>query len=292
MSRRIPIVLLLLSLSCFGQNIVVYGGYATSGAPVLGQPAPVYAPAMVPSNVALPGSGPPMGAPINNLNDSRTSGVVQVYTPPTVIQTPAPVPMAAAPALPSVETTAGEPVTVAPATGVPGAQLGFNPGLGKFEGAIAAQAQPAPQRSLADVAKEYRSRPRTAPRTITNENIDKLKGVQGTPAPQPPQSEIQHEMAKAAALPPITSGNAAPEAQPESPQSPVLSAQVDQQKRIASADTRTAPEAQPQTVAQSVEQEQQSTAASQLPATNSQLPLLAVLGLLVSGAGVTYMFRR
>jgi len=286
MSRIIPGFLLLFSLSCFGQNVVVYGGYATSGSPVMAQPAPLYAPAVVPANVALPGSGPPVGAPLNNLNDSRTSGVVQVYTPPTVIETPITSGMAvAAPAAPSE--TAG-----ATATGVPGAQLGFNPGLGKFEGAIAMQAQAAPQRSLADVARDFRSRPHGATRVITNENVGKIKGVQGTPAPQPPQSDIQHEMAKAATLPPVTTANAAAEPKTQTPQSPALSAQADQQKRTPSVGSTAAPEPQPPSVAQSVEQEQQSTAASQLPATHSQLPLLAVLGLLVSGAGVTYMFRR
>src|SRR5262249_39340804 len=173
---------------------------------------------------------------------------------------------------------------------VPPAQLGFNPGLGKFEGAAVAQAQAAPQRSLADVAREYRSRQHPTPRTITNENIDKIKGVQGTPAPPPPQSDIQHEMAKAAALPTVTMAKGGGEEKTETPQSPALSAQVDQQKRTPSVASAATPEPQPPTVAQSVEQE--TKAASQLPATHSQLPLLAVLGLLVSGAGVTYMFRR
>src|SRR5438045_2342875 len=105
--KKVFFVLLSLSFGCFAQNAA--SNSATTTAPQTAtQSAAPAPPLVVPSNVALPGSGPPMGAPITNgnTNDSRTGGTVQVYNPATVLEHP-------------ITTASGETANTTPAPTAP-----------------------------------------------------------------------------------------------------------------------------------------------------------------------------
>src|SRR5690242_19436393 len=85
MKKLLFILFLSVSLSCFAQ-VVVSNGTASIGSQTDMQTVAPGPPQIVTSDVALPGSGPPVGAPLmnSNTNDARTGGVVQAYNPATV----------------------------------------------------------------------------------------------------------------------------------------------------------------------------------------------------------------
>src|SRR5881394_3962627 len=135
--KKVFFVLLSLSLGCFAQNAA--SNSATTTAPQTAtQSAAPAPPLVVPSNVALPGSGPPMGAPITNgnTNDSRTGGTVQVYNPATVLEHP-------------VATASEETANTTPAAP---SEVPFNAGLQSFSGS--APASQASASSLGDIARQ------------------------------------------------------------------------------------------------------------------------------------------
>ena len=159
MKKLFFILFLSISLSCFAQ-IVVSNGTATMGPQTDMQSVAPGPPQIVPSNVALPGSGPPVGAPLtnSNTNDARTGGVVQAYNPATVYGS-------AAPSNSSGSITGSESL---PAEGVAGG-IPFNMGLQSFAGSAATGQASAP--TLGDIARQYRNENHLSARIFTNDSI-------------------------------------------------------------------------------------------------------------------------
>jgi hypothetical protein len=81
MGRTLGILLFAVSLTANAQ-VVIYGGYAT--------PMPITTPILAPPNAALPGSGNPVGAPVDiNANNARFNGTGQVFIPDAQVATSA-----------------------------------------------------------------------------------------------------------------------------------------------------------------------------------------------------------
>ena len=72
---------LAVSAACFGQ-ISTTGGYATTSS----APMTPIAPIISTPDIALPGSGPAVGAPLSNTNDPRTSTGPSIYDPNYAIE--------------------------------------------------------------------------------------------------------------------------------------------------------------------------------------------------------------
>src|SRR5438094_7844327 len=127
MKKLFLVLFLSVSLACLSQ-VTVSGGYATTTPQTAVQPGVPGPPQIVPSDVTLPGSGPPVGAPLTNTNtnDSRTGGIVQAYNPAAVIEHPV------------AESTAEASGSEASAP-----QLPFNTGLQSFAGAATTAQGPA-----------------------------------------------------------------------------------------------------------------------------------------------------
>src|SRR5437868_8588716 len=109
MKRLFFILFLSASLSCFAQT-TTSNGVAAIGPQTTTETAVPGPPQVVPSDVTLPGSGPPVGAPLtnSNTNDSRTGGIVQAYNPAAVVEHP--VATSAPESLPAAGLAAGIPV--------------------------------------------------------------------------------------------------------------------------------------------------------------------------------------
>lgn len=281
MKKLFFILFLSISLSCFAQ-IVVSNGTATMGPQTDMQSVAPGPPQIVPSNVALPGSGPPVGAPLtnSNTNDARTGGVVQAYNPATVYGS-------AAPSNSSGSITGSESL---PAEGVAGG-IPFNMGLQSFAGSAATGQASAP--SLGDLARQYRKENHLSARIFTNDSIAQMGP--GQPVPQGKETaqagprNVQQEMAKAAAIPPMSTGgmqanNASPSSQSNT---------IDQTKRTPSTEANQTAAANPTPAdnGQQAENEESGNRSS-LPASGSELPLLALLGIAIGGGGALYRFRR
>ena len=263
MKKLILVLFLSVSLVCLSQTTAPTGSATTpQTATQMAVPGP---PQVVPSDVTLPGSGPPVGAALSNINDSRNGGIVQAYNPVAVVEHPV------------VENTAESGAGL---TSGEGAQIPFNTGLQNFAGS-ATVSQPSGF-SLGDIARQYRNQAHPAPRTFTNDSISQLRGGQSLPQgremSQAPQRDAQREMAMAAAIPPMSAAGL--------PQSDTAqSSQIDQKKRTSST-------AQNAGTADAAPAGQNANNRDNLPASGSELPLLALLGIVIAGGGVLYRFRR
>jgi hypothetical protein len=81
MGRTLGMLLFAVSLTANAQ-VVIYGGYATQ--------MPTGTPLLAPPNAALPGSGNPVGAPVDiNANNARFNGTGQVFIPDAQVATSA-----------------------------------------------------------------------------------------------------------------------------------------------------------------------------------------------------------
>jgi LPXTG-motif cell wall-anchored protein len=271
MKKLFLVLFLSVSLACLSQ-VTVSGGYATTSSQTATQTGVPGPPQIVPSNVALPGSGPPVGAPLTNVNtnDARTGGMVQAYNPAAVVEQPA--------------TGSSEPTN----TNInSGPQTLFNTGLQSFAGS-ATTAQ-GPSSSLGDIARQYRNQAHLSTRSFNNDSIAQLSGGQSLPQGREmaQQRNPEQEMAMAAAIPPMSAGSAQNDASGNAAQS----GQVDQRKRTSSAaadQTAGTTSADTTQTAQNPENSDRNN----LPASGSELPLLALLGIAVAGGGALYRFRR
>lgn len=282
MKKLLLVPFLLASLSCFAQ-VVISNGTATVGSQTDMQTVAPGPPQIVPSNVALPGSGPPVGAPLtnSNTNDARTGGVVQAYNPAAVYERPA-------------SSSSSESITGSeslPAAGV-AAGIPFNMGLQSFSGSASSGQTSAPP--LGDIARQYRKENHLSARMFTNDSISQMSP--GQPLPQGKETaqegprDIQQEMAKAAAIPPMSAGsvqasNANSSAQPN---------MIDQTKRTPSSEANQTAAANPAPAENEQQaQNEESGNSRNLPASGSELPLLALLGIAIAGGGGLYrLFHR
>jgi hypothetical protein len=277
MKKLFLVLFLSVSLACLSQ-VTVSGGYATTTPQTAVQPGVPGPPQIVPSDVALPGSGPPVGAPLtnSNTNDARTGGMVHAYNPVAVVEQPV------------VENT-----TETGGSLNSGAQLPFNTGLQSFGGSGAASQ--ASGLSLGDIARQYRNQAHQPARTFTNDSITQLTGGQALPQgremAQGQPRDAQREMAIAAAIPPMsTSGVSQNDA---AANSSAHSNQVDQQKRTTSSEAANQTAAANSSAgAADAGENADNGDRNNLPASGSELPLLALLGIAIAGGGALYRFNR
>ncbi|HWC18738.1 MAG TPA: LPXTG cell wall anchor domain-containing protein [Terriglobales bacterium] len=293
MLKNMSLSLLLMgSLICFGQ-VVITGGTATTGA---GYPSAASAPLISTPDIALPGSGPAVGAPLSSAtaNDSRTSTGPSVHNPNGV---PFAVPEASTSNAMIVPGTA--PVALASAPSEATAEP-FENGIQHFESGSATIGNPT--LSLGQIARALRSQHRQAARMYTNDNITQMNARGVT---------IGNLGNGSTALASASRPSTAPAAAPMQP-APIgtLVAEnrapaLPQSDREAPLNTRSATPTSPTAGQQrhrAADQGEQAAPAtsvktapaesSPLPQTGSPLPLLLVIGGIGLGAGVLYWVRR
>lgn len=311
MFRKFSLALLLSASFGFAQVATVGGTATTAGPAVTTVPvSAANAPLISTPDVALPGSGPAMGAPISSAaaNDSRSSSGPSVYNPNGMA---VPEPAANLPAIagtPATATSTTAPTAATPAT----TTEPFENGIQHFESGLPNPSNPTP--SLAQIARAYRAQHRQAAKSFNNDSIAQLnaRGVR-TGNLGPETSTVAASSQPAQPAQPVTEGalmaqNQAP-AMPQSDQyqpapsttSPAASSSTAwQQRRKASEQTPTSsqnpnPTQEPSSSAPSP------TAANlgntnkkgtALPQTSSPLPLLLLLGGLGVVGGVVYWLRR
>jgi hypothetical protein len=292
MIRKLSLcTLLTLSLSCFGQ-VVANGGYAANVAP-----SAAIAPITSTPEIALPGSGPAVGAPLGNTNtnDSRFS------TGPSVVSRNE-LPGEAAPA----ETTApaasnGTPAAIeqVPQTNAAAAAVTepFNVGIQHF--VSGAPGAPNNGLSLAEIVKQTRGQAHPAARVFTNDSIQQLnaRGVRtGNLAPPSANMDASNASAPAVNAQPAGTLLAQNEAgpMPQSDQSaPPPSRTADQRRQTPS--TQVPANSAPTTSGaadQNAAPAQPNSNAQALPQTASSLPLLLLVGFIGLAAGTIYLLRR
>src|SRR5438270_9551243 len=170
-------LVLTASLACVGQ-VTTMGGYATSA------PVPVNAvdaPLVATPDIALPGSGPAVGAPLTNANDPRSATGPSIYNPNYVFP------------VESAQSASFSPSTPA------STNQNFELGIQSFVSGAPAAATPT--QSLAEIARLIKARLPKASKAFDNESIAKLnaEGVRtGNLGPESSTS-ASTELAKAPA---------------------------------------------------------------------------------------------
>ena len=272
MFRKVSLSLVLItSLACFGQ-ITTMGGYATtSSAPM----API-APIISTPDIALPGSGPAVGAPISNANDPRTSTGPSIHDPNYV-----------------------SPVS----ENSEGASFGTNNSANnseRFEVGIqhfasGAPAPATPTKSLAEIARLIKAQTRKASKSFDNETIAKLNAA-GVRTGNLGPTEVAQAPAEENTL-------VAENRMPALPQSDQPAARVNPRENSATAaQQRQRVEAPSETSTAAVQPEpaqaqasvpaRQPESTAKLPQTSSYLPLILFLGALGIAGGALYFLRR
>jgi len=288
-------VQLIASLGCFGQ-VVIMGGTATTG-----YPSAANAPLISTPDIALPGSGPAVGAPLSSAaaNDSRTSPGPVVYNP-----------NATAYVVPGANESPATPVASA-GSAVPavlnGTSEAFENGILHFQSGVANLSVSTV--SLGQIARSLRSQHRQAARTYTNDSITQMNargvtignlGNQGTALASAAPSNAAAPGSVQSPVGTLVAENRAPvlpqsdrEAQPSSPSPAQTSSTAGQQRhRTADQSEPVAAAASPSPSASASTANAAPTDSSKLPQTGSPLPLLLVFGGIGLAAGVLYWVRR
>ena len=272
------------------------GGTATTG-----YPSAAHAPLISTPDIALPGSGPAVGAPLSSAaaNDSRTSPGPVVYNPnatayvvPAANESPATPVAAAGSAVPAVPNGTSE---------------AFENGIQHFQSGIANLSTSTV--SLGQIARSLRSQRRQSARTYTNDSITQMNargvtignlGNQGTAlASAAPPSNAAAPGSAQSPVGTLVAENRAPvlpqgdrEAQTSYSSPAQTSATAGQQRHRTADQSEPVPAASP---SPSVSASSANTApadAPKLPQTGSPLPLLLVFGGIGLAAGVLYWVRR
>jgi hypothetical protein len=300
MFNKLSLALLVsASLSCFGQ-VTTMGGTATTAGPGVAV-VPVNAanaPLISTPDIALPGSGPAVGAPLStaSANDSRSSSGPSVYNPNSAGYV-------------SAEATAA-PATAAPAQPavVPGSATAqpFENGIQHFQSGMPNAGNAT--MSLAQIARSYRAQHHQSARSFNNDSIAQMNaaGVRtgnlgpetstvaaATPAPAPGATQNGQGTLMAEnqppALPQSDQTQPAPAAQPATSQASSTASQqrhanVEPAPAASSADNASQTPASPETG--------QSAGSAKLPQTASHLPLLLLLGGIGVAGGAVYWLRK
>lgn len=304
--------LLAFSFTCIAQ-VTSTGGYATtSGIGVVPLNA-ANAPITSTPDIALPGSGPAVGAALGNTNtnDSRFSTGASVSNRNSIYSEPAMSNVTAETGIPDNRVAAASNGATAASTTA--AQTGnaeaYNMGIQQFESGLSGKNANSP--SLAEIARQMRGNQRPPARVINNDTIAQLnaRGVTtgnipvgnpanaaasaeaGNTAPQPNAAPEQNGTLMARNEPPPFSSQPNSPAPPQQP-----NATAGQQRHPAdqtagnqpppSSENSAAP-GQNSAVNQSASANNES-----LPQTGSHLPLLLLLGVIGVGGGSIYFLRR
>lgn len=307
----------VLSASFSLAQVSVVGGTATTAGPTMAT-VPVSAanaPLISTPDIALPGSGPAMGAPISAAaaNDSRSTSGPSVYNPngaPFAVSEPAPSNLAAIPNTANAATS-----TTTPGSGAATPTEPFENGIQHFESGLPNTSNQT--QSLGQIARAYRSHRPQDVKSFNNDSIAELNargvrtgnlgpetstvvaGAQPTQPAQPAQPANAGTLMaqnQAPALPQSDQSQAAPSTSPSSSSSTAW------QQRHKTTEQSPAPSAQstgatqPQSSsAQNAPVGNENTAKTQTPAlpqTGSPLPLLLLLGGLGVVGGLVYWLRR
>ena len=271
-------IILTASVACVGQVTTMGGGYATSAvSPGTAADAPLIAT----PDIALPGSGPAVGAPITSANDPRTATGPSIHNPNY---------------LPTVSESAE------------GASFGANAPAGTSDERIelgiqhfisgAPAAASTPRESLAEIARAIRARTPKASRAFDNESIAKLNadGVRtGNLGPESSTTPASTELAKAPADNTLVAENQMP-ALPQSDQ-PATAPSRQNSSTAAQQRHRDETPAEPQAAptpapAQASAPKDHSENTAKLPQTSSYLPLILFLGAIGIAGGTIYFMRR
>ena len=301
----------VLSASFSVAQVAVVGGTATTSGPAMAT-MPVSAasaPLISTPDIALPGSGPAMGAPISAAaaNDSRSTSGPSVYNPngaAFAVQEPATSNSAANAATSTTSTASGTAATPAEP---------FENGIQHFESGLPNTSNAT--QSLGQIARVYRSRHPQDIKTFNNDSIAELnaRGVRtgnlgpetstvlasSQPATQPAQPANAGTLMaqnQPPALPQSDQNQAAPSTAVTTSNSTAWQQRhkTSEQNPPAPAQSGNTTQAQAST-AQSAPAANQSNTSKQgaaLPQTGSPLPLLLLLGGLGVLGGVVYWLRR
>ncbi|HWC16700.1 MAG TPA: hypothetical protein VG498_06780 [Terriglobales bacterium] len=147
------VLLLIISLNCFGQVTVTGGTASWVG------PSAAVSPLIATPEIALPGSGSPVGAPLSSsaANDSRFSRTPSVSNPNGSDYVVSMTNSAAA-----IPKGNGENASRAER---------FEVGIQNFESGLT---NAGPRLSVAEIARSYRQQPHHATRSYTNESIAQM----------------------------------------------------------------------------------------------------------------------
>ena len=304
---KLPVSLLLTaSLSCFAQ-VVSTGGYATTPGPATVSISAANALLVATPDVALPGSGPAVGAPVASSNDPRFSAGPSVYNPNVAATAPAENTETA-----TTNATLGNQTTVNGNSVASANNEAFEFGV---QHVIIAEStspnRPAP--SLGEIARDLRAHPRPATKMINNDTVARLNASQGTlgnptaqdtsavAIAQPSNSPVQGSAStntlmaqnQTPALPQSDQSEASEPPQSASKSSPTAGQQRHAPESQGSASSAAQSSASgEQNPAPSAANSQNSAARTKLPQTASHLPLILLLGGLGVGSGTLYLLRR
>jgi hypothetical protein len=310
MLSKLSLSLLLtlsFSLSCLGQ-VVSTGGYATTMGPTITPISAANAPLVATPDVALPGSGPAVGAPLgsSNSNDSRVSTGPSVYNPNGFV----PVESAEVAA---TNANPGSQTTVNSSSNAPANNQVFEFGVQQV---ITESPSPSGSASsLGEIARDLRAHPRPATKMINNDTVARLNAsgaTLGNPTAQdtntvaatlPSNTPVQGAAStntlmaqnQTPALPQSDQSEAVEPPQSASKPSPTAGQQrhaPESQASTSSAAQSSASGEQNPAPAQSAANSQNSAAKTKLPQTASHLPLILLLGGLGVGGGTLYLLRR
>jgi LPXTG-motif cell wall-anchored protein len=271
MFRKVSLSLVLaVSAACFGQ-ISTTGGYATTSS----APMTPITPIISTPDIALPGSGPAVGAPLSNTNDPRTSTGPSIYDPNYVS--------------PASESAQGAAFTPSNATS---ANENFEVGIQHF--VSGAPAATTPTRSLAEIARSIKAQHPKARRSFNNDTIAKLNAdgvrtgnLEPTEVAQAPAEE--NTLVAENRVPALPQSDQAETTQVRPSQNSATAAQQRQRVEAPSETTAAAPApAPPQASAPGDHAEN----TAKLPQTSSYLPLILFLGALGIAGGALYFLRR
>ena len=316
MFNKLSLAVVLSASFSFAQ-VAVVGGTATTGGPAMST-VPVSAanaPLISTPEIALPGSGSAVGAPLSSAaaNDSRGSSGPSVYNPNGA---PFAAPEPAASNLGAIPSTATSAVsaTSAASTTPAAATEPFENGIQHFESGLPNSSSRT--ESLGQIARSYRARRPQGVKTFNNDSIVELNArgvrtgnlgpetstvvassVPATQSAQPTSEGALMAQNQTPALPQSDQSQdaAAPSSAPSSPTAWQQRHKASPQSSSSPAQSTSSAPEQASSAGQAAPAANESNTSKQsaaLPQTSSSLPLLLLLGGLGVVGGLVYWLRR